>query len=337
MKNKLFPDEHIVECLAHGYGFDVAALTFLPIGADPNASVYKAVMRDQTTYFVKLKRGHEHDNGVAIATFLFDSGIEEIIPTVKTRAGSPIERVGAFSLIVYPFIEGENGFTRNLADDQWVTFGQAMRRVHDIQVPPPLESQIRREAYSAQWRDAVRALYTNIEAHRGGDEAAVELAAFMKMQAATIHRLVDRSEQLAHEMAGRPAKFVLCHSDLHGGNVLVDSNGKLYIMDWDEPIMAPKERDLMYIGGGVGKVWNKSREEQLFYEGYGETHVDAAILAYYRHERIVEDMALFGRSLLLTAEGGKDRRNSLELFEGMFEPQSVVDMALKADRDDAAS
>ena len=30
----------------------------------------------------------------------------------------------------------------------------------------------------------------------------------------------------------------------------------------------PKERDLMFIGGGVANVWNKPHEETLFYKGY---------------------------------------------------------------------
>lgn len=35
---------------------------------------------------------------------------------------------------------------------------------------------------------------------------------------------------------------------------------KKNIVDWDEPIMAPKERDLMFIGGGVANVWNDPSE-----------------------------------------------------------------------------
>ena len=100
---------------------------------------------------------------------------------------------------------------------------------------------------------------------------------------------------------------MLCHSDIHAGNVLIDGNNTIYIVDWDEPIMAPKERDLMFIGGGVGNVWNKPHEEKLFYKGYGKTEVDSTILAYYRHERIVEDIALYSQELLLTTARGKDR------------------------------
>lgn len=32
------------------------------------------------------------------------------------------------------------------------------------------------------------------------------------------------------------------------GNVLISKNGSIYIVDWDQPVMAPKELDLMFIG-----------------------------------------------------------------------------------------
>ena len=70
---------------------------------------------------------------------------------------------------------------------------------------------------------------------------------------------------------------MLCHSDIHGGNVLINGNNPIYIVDWDEPIMAPKERDLMFIGGGVANVWNKPHEEEFFYKGYGPTEVNRTI------------------------------------------------------------
>jgi len=122
---------------------------------------------------------------------------------------------------------------------------------------------------------------------------------------------------------------LLCHSDLHGGNVLVDGNNTIYIIDWDEPILAPKERDLMFMGGGVGNVWNDSDEEVIFYKGYGKTEVNKTILTYYRHERIVEDIAEFGQNLLLTMDGGEGRLQSYQHFMAMFEPNGVVDIAFK--------
>ena len=324
-------DQRIIDCLHTDYGIEVTTFTFIPLGADMNASVYKAETQNRSPYFVKLKRGHHHDISLTIIELLQDSGIQQIIPPVKTIRGQPSQRIDDFTLIVYPFIDAQNGFCRTLIDEQWLTLGKALRQIHEIDMPLSIQHRVRREAYSPKWREIVRSLYTHIEAQSIGDEIALNLSAFMKENTLTIHRLVDRAEQLAQILRNETPKFVLCHSDLHGGNVLVDGNNTLYIVDWDDPIMAPKERDLMFMGGGVGNVWNNPREEAIFYKGYGETEVNRTILTYYRHERIVEDIADFGQDLLLTTAGGEDRLQSYKNFIAMFEPRGVVDIAFKTD------
>lgn len=107
-------DQFIINCLNADYGIEVAVLTFLPLGADMNASVYKAQTRDQTSYFVKLKCGHHDDIGIAIVELLRDAGIKEIIPPVKTILGQSIQHIEDFTLIVYPFVKGQDGFSSNL-------------------------------------------------------------------------------------------------------------------------------------------------------------------------------------------------------------------------------
>jgi len=87
----------------------------------------------------------------------------------------------------------------------------------------------------------------------------------------------------------------------------------------------------MFIGGGVGNVWNKPFEKQFFYKGYGKTEIDTTALAYYRHERIVEDIAIYSHELLLKTTGGEDRLEIYKHFVAMFEPQGVVDIAFKTD------
>ena len=325
-------DQSIISCLKADYGLEVAVLTLLPLGADMNASVYKAETHDQTSYFVKLKRGHHHDIGIEIVELLHDAGIKEIIPPVKTILGQSTQQIEDFTLIVYPFINGQDGFSSNLTDKQWVKLGSALRRVHDIDVPPSIQNRVRREVYSPKWREIVRSLYIHIDAEPTGDEIALKLLRFIKENILAIRRLVDRAEQLGQKLQDQSHKLVLCHSDIHGGNVLIDGNDSIYIVDWDDPIMAPKERDLMFIGGGVANVWNKLHEEKLFYKGYGTTKVNSTILAYYRHERIVEDIAEYGQALLLASgRGEEDRLEMYKHFMWMFEPNGVVDIAFKTD------
>lgn len=329
-KQSLSP-QYMIDCLNINYGIAVNTLVFLPLGADMNASVYKAETQDGLSYFVKLKCGHHDDISLAVLELLQASGIQQIIPPIKTIDSKPTQRIDDFTLTVYPFVDGQNGFCYNLTDAQWVALGKVLRKVHELDVPLSIKDRIRKEIYSSKWREAVRSLDAHIDENLTGDETALKLQTFMKEHRAVIHRLVDRAESLSQKSQEQLPEFVLCHSDIHGGNVLIDGNGAIYIVDWDEPIMAPKERDLMFIGGGVANIWNNPREEESFYKGYGNTKINMTILAYYRHERILEDIVEYAQALLMTSREGEDRLEMYTQFMDMFEPHGVVDIAFKTD------
>jgi spectinomycin phosphotransferase len=107
---------------------------------------------------------------------------------------------------------------------------------------------------------------------------------------------------------------------------------KLYIVDLDNPILAPKERDLMFIGGGIDEIWKSEWDEAVFYEGYGKTEINIAALAYYRYERVIEDLAVICEQILLSDEGGADRERSYGWFTSNFEPGSTIDIADETDK-----
>lgn len=331
MIKQLPSNQHIIDCLDTHYGIKVARLTLLPIGADMGALVYKAETHDHLSYFIKLKRGHHHNISVTLIELLHDAGIQHLIPPIKTIHGQSVQYLDNFTLIVFPFVKGQNGFDRELTNTQWITLGKVMKHIHAINVPSSIQRIIRHENYSPKWQEAVRSLYIRIESQPSTDDISLKFIAFMRDRATVIHRLVNRAEQLGKQIQNQPPEFVLCHSDIHGGNVMIDENDMIYIVDWDDSIMAPKERDLMFIGGGVANVWNKPQEENFFYKGYGKTEINIALLAYYRHERIVEDIALLGQQLLLTSVDNKNRLESYKHFVAQFAPQGVVEIAFKTD------
>lgn len=321
-------EQSIINYLNNYYGIETHTLTFLPLGADANALIYKADTYDKS-YFVKLKKGTHDDISIAIMNLLQNAGLQQIILPITTIHGQSIQHTEYLTLIVYPFIIGDNGFNQALTEEQWLILGTALRKLHEIVVPISLQQRLRQEIYSPKWRASVRSLYAYIKTKPIGSGVALELQDFMRKNAKAIYRLVNHAEQLAQKLQNDSTQFVLCHSDIHGGNVLIDSNNAIYIVDWDDPIMAPKERDLMFIGGGVANVWNKPHEEAYFYKGYGETKVNRTILAYYRHERIVEDIALFGENILLTESSNETKLENYNHFKAMFEPRGVVDIAFE--------
>ncbi len=321
-------DQSIIGYLKTYYGLKTFALALLPLGADADARVYKADTVDKS-YFIKLKRGIHNDASIAIMNLLAGFGLKQIILPLKTINGQSIKQVEGHTLIVYPFVVGKNGFNQTLTEEQWYILGTALRKLHEVDVPISLQSQLRQETYSPKWRDSVLSIYAYINTEPILYGIALKLCNFMEENAKTIKRLIDCADQLAQKLKNNSPQFVLCHSDIHAGNVLIDSNNAIYIVDWDDPIMAPKERDLMFIGGGVGNVWNMPHEEVLLYRGYGKTEINKTVLAYYRHERIVEDIAIYGENIFFTESSNETKLEDYNHFKSMFEPRGVIEIAFE--------
>lgn len=314
--------------LKNNYNIDTAHLAQLTLGADIDAVIYKVIAEDQKEYFVKLKRSHS-DMSVTLQLLLHKTGIQEIIAPITTLDGKAASYADGFTLIVYPFIEGQDGFTQTLTDDQWVILGQALRHIHELQLPASITPHIKQESYSSQWADAVRSIYEHIASVKPCDKIASEFLADLQKYKSLIMRLVKQAETLADVIQQQPVDNVLCHGDLHAGNVLIANNGALYIIDWDQPIQAPKERDLMFIGAGVGNVWNNSKEVELFYTGYGKTQINHTIIDYYRSDRIIQDITEYHQLLLANNLDYNDKLTSYNHFVAMFAPNGVVDIAFK--------
>jgi spectinomycin phosphotransferase len=323
----------IARCLQGAYGLAAAQITPLPLGVDRNAAVYRIDAADGAAYFLKLRSDAFDGLSVLLPRFLSEQGIKQIIAPLSTRAGRLSAKVESLLAILYSFVEGQQGLQIRLSEQNWRELGEALRQLHATAVPPALAGRIRQEQYSSRWREAIRAFLEHVEGNGYQDRVAAELVALLNARRHEILDVVHRAEQLAGDLRKESPRFVLCHSDVHAANILIAADGALFIVDWDAPIMAPRERDLMFIGGAQGfQSCGPREEEALFYRGYGRTELNQKALAYYRYERVVEDIAVFCERLLLTNEGAADRERYLDYVASNFIPGGPIEMARRAER-----
>ncbi len=326
-------DHLILTTVQQAYDLHPARLEFLPLGVDVNAAVYRLVTQDGTAYFLKLRKGPFDELTVAIPQMLKSQGVRAILSPLETRTGRLWSRLEGYTLILYPFIRGKDAYEVELSDRHWVELGATLKGVHSAQVPPDLLHLLPREDYSPRWRQEVKDYQAQIEGESFADPISVKLAEFMRSKRAEIDTLVMRSSQLARDLQARSPELVLCHCDVHPGNLLIgeEEPHDLYLVDWDNPALAPKERDLMFIGAGMGCAWPGGTEEALFYQGYGPTQIDRPAQAYYRYERIVIDVAEFCKQVFLTTGNDEDRAQAIRYLAGSFLPNHVLDVACKTD------
>ena len=321
-------DEEIVAVLQNEYNLLIFSISFLPIGADLNTAVYHASTQDGSRYFVKLRSGKFDPLTVRIPDSLISQGMTCIIPIIPTKSTQLWADLREYKLILYPYIEGHDGYHRKMTAAQWFEFGSALKQLHSTRLPPEILQAVRQEDFSSRWLHMVHEHLNRITTQPFDDPIAKELAAFLRSNYEITLTLVNRTAQFSRNVKKEVYPMVLCHGDIHGWNLLIDKD-HLFIVDWDTLLLAPKERDLMFIGAGIGDSgYSSSEETKLFDRGYGKVEVDPNAITYYRCNRILEDIAIYCDQILLSDEGGQDREQALINLMSNYLPGSTIEAAL---------
>jgi spectinomycin phosphotransferase len=327
-------DEKIAACLRQTYGVNMAQIEFLPLGYDSYAGVYRVQAENGQDYFLKVRQDAMYEPGIHVARTLKAHGIRQVVAPLSTVTAELWGQIDEYALLLYPLIEGQSGADMGLTDAQWIEYGAVLRRIHDTQLPDELAHTLRRETFTPteQWRRIAKQLHAQVRTQAYDDPYQQQLANFWCDHHAEIGQIIERADLLGQRLQSHSLDFVLCHADIHTNNLLLTATGDLWVVDWDQPMLAPKERDLMFImdrGIGFGP---DEQQEALFFQGYGETQVDPLALAYYRYEWLVQDLGSFAELVFLREGVGEETQaDSVRLFMLQFESGNLVDIAHRLD------
>ena len=321
----------ISACVDTHYGLRLTSVTFLPIGYDPNAAVYEVASREGTAYFLKVRFGPIHEPSLLVPRALVDLGIRNVLAPLRTRSSDlwcPLGGYPGYSIVLYPFVRGKNAMVAGLSDDQWREFGSTLRDVHASKLGERLRRRLPVETFALPSAALVRRLLTLVGETDFESAAAARFAEFWREHAEQIRRMLARAKSLGGSLRTKSFEYVLCHADIHAANILVGDDARIYLIDWDGPLIAPRERDLLFVVGSKIARAVEPREESLFFEGYGRVEIDPEALVYYRYERIIEDIGEIGKSVFLDPSlGEQTRAEETELAMSYFAPGSDVDCA----------
>lgn len=321
-----FDDERVRTVLRDAYGLHVAALVFLALGNDADSWSYRVEAAGER-YFLKVRSGTGAMPGATVPWRLARHGVEGVLAPITTRAETAFVTVDGYELALYPMVDGRTGKLAGLSAAQWRAFGRTVRQIHEVQVGHA--GDVRRETFVPSRRELLPEL-EHLLTGPPTDAVARDLAALWHEHREVIDALVARTDA----WGSRPLAYdpVLCHADLHTNNVLVDGNDRLWVIDWDEALVAPRERDVMFaVGGGISRDLVSDDATAAFLEGYGPVELDERLLGYYRAAWAVQDIAANGEQAVLTPGLTEpSRRDAVDDFAALFLPGRIVDLATGA-------
>ncbi len=323
--------ESLRACLQNSYGLSPVTIEFLPIGLDYQAGVYRVLSEQGTFYFLKVTSRPLYEPSFLIPRYLRDQGISSVVAPLPTMHNTLWASVEKWTIIVYPFLHGDASWL-GMTDKQWEEVGAIFGQIHSVALPTYGFRSLRKETFDsseyAQWVQNFEA--THLEVREVESTSKRTLRALWMAHQPTIHIVLTSLEKLSMELQTRKLPYVICHADLHPANLLRDPSGRVFVIDWDEVMLAPKERDLLFIKESSND--NPSLPgAPTFFQGYGQTEIDWTVLTYFRYERVIQDLIACAQEVFSRDDLGEGTKtDSVQLFRSILSEGGEIDIATQA-------
>ncbi|MHB8299500.1 MAG: phosphotransferase [Dermatophilaceae bacterium] len=274
-----------------------------------------------------------------VSVHLAEHGVAGVMHPLIGRHGRPWSDRERRRLSVVPWVSEARALEGEMSPAHWRSYGALLAEVHATSVTDALATSLPREdhthdqvASTARTLDSSLRLTAEDPAAAGRTVDGLVRALAQEWCAAgnRVSTLLDQADRLGRDLHTGKSPNVVCHGDPHLGNVPIGQDERVWLIDWDDAVLAPRERDLMFILGGVLAFAPVTRQQQSwFFEGYGSTDIDPIRLAYYRCARALEDLAYPAAQIVdVHRFTDRERSDALSIVRGVLSPTGLVNLAL---------
>jgi Ser/Thr protein kinase RdoA (MazF antagonist) len=308
------------------YGVDVGSLQFRAKGWGGYSYIIDA--KNGSRYFLKVQplTGPEWASAPSSPRFylpllhqLYVQNLIRVPSLALTTGGGYSAAVDGYELVLYDFIDGEVvGFGR-LPEPILAQLAEMVGKLHSATPRLRFEHEFRETYTLGVEHDLLRSLENLAQ-----PETPVSLG---------VERLRENLPRIREPVLASLARFnalqayardldkpqVICHTDLHGGNLMIDTSTSLsasesenlVLLDWENAMRAPPEHDLFFIAGEP-EFW------EVFLPRYekeaGPVSPDPDLLGFYWYRRAIEDVAGFLTRILADEGDPEGDREDLEML-----------------------
>ncbi len=287
----------LIETLARHYALSIARLDFVPLGEV--ACSYIVHVQDGARYFLKLYTdtragrlfARRLDSYLPLCRRLKNEGVVERLPcaVATVEGGLKTQLDNGDTLVLFDFIDGLNvGCEEPMSDELFAQLGALFGRLH-ARGAALVRREDRAEQYQVPFAGSLKKAFADLNAlDSQARPGRIALRDLLVPHADEVLGYLQQLMELQQRVRSLDVPQVLCHTDLHGDNLIVDAAGQLHALDWEGALLAPAEHDLfMYIGD--------ERFAEVFLPAYerecGALQLRREVLAFYFYRRLLEDLA----------------------------------------------
>lgn len=272
------------------------------------ALAYK-VQSDGHTYFLKVYEKSRAstpkwtaliDDYVPVLLWLEEhSRLKGKIPVpILTKDGSYQCEDDEGIYLLYEYIVGDTIADTELTKDQVRQLAEMIAELHRYGEEVPLVTSAMKESFTVPFLEQLRSTLDG--------ELSYYLGKVLLHHINSLKKLMLKIEELSEALKKRDLRMALCHTDVHGWN-LMSSGQQLKLIDWEGLKLAPVEADMMSF---VDEPYF-SEFMRIYANTHSQYEVNIEALTFYQGRRKLEDVWEFMEQLLYDEQNDEERTSTL--------------------------
>ncbi len=250
------------------------------------------------------------DSAFRFADDLFArAGIVNIAHPIPTSHGQMRIHIRDFQIALFDWISGRTAEEHKLTDTQLERLGELLAKIH--QSKTIIGEYPVRENFTIPFKNRFLAIFDSMSKITSkSTKYRTRLRLFLETHRQKFMRELETLEKLQRKVKARKLEFVNCHGEPSPGNILTSDNGEVHLLDWDDPIFAPKEKDLLFFKDNVEPV---RKGYSLFSK---DSNIDRDLMEFYGHMWNLGEIADYGGKLLFENHGDAQNQIWLDNLKG---------------------
>ena len=317
--DNIFDKRELLQHLRTAYDLPLQSITFFPEGEDSYG--YIVVSETGKKYFVKASTSVP-DSRLHVASLLrHRCNIPGVVAPLETQDGILSVPWQDFRVSLFPFIEGKSRWDlwkveKDFTDTELSQTGALLAAIHEC--PRTIASNYLTVAkYDLPLRPE---LHTVLEAPakeiQSQNQYQKQLLEALTQHQSTVSETLDRYDSFGRSAGALQTPFVITHGDPTPGNLILDPENRLHLIDWDGVCLGPPEKDLVSFTGERFEVVL----ERYLAERQSNITVHADIFGFYIYEWTINEIRDYGTKILFKNNDAKQNAYDWESLQDYLPP-----------------
>ena len=314
-----FDKTELLRDLSTAYDLPLQSITFFPEGEDSYG--YIVVSETGKKYFAKASTSVPNSR-LHVAFLLWHKcNILGVVAPLETQEGVLSVPWEDFRVALFPFIEGKSRWDlwkigKDFTDSTLSQTGALLATIHGC--PDTIASD---DLTVAKYDLPLRhELHTVLEAPTqkipSQNQYQKQLLEALAAHESAVLETLERYDSLGRSAAALQTPFVITHGDPTPGNLILDTENRLFLIDWDGVCLGPPEKDLVSFTGERFEVVL----ERYLTERQCDISLHADIFGFYIYEWTINEIRDYGTKILFKNSDAKQNEYDWESLQDYLPP-----------------